>query len=57
MRPTFILVMLGLAAFASADESDIVYQLPDCAPFTYNAYSGYLKVTETKSLHYVFLNS
>jgi carboxypeptidase C (cathepsin A) len=32
-------------------------QLPNCDPFDYNAYSGYLVINETKQLHYVFVES
>ena len=28
--------------------------MPDCPPFESDTYSGYLHVTETKSLHYTF---
>lgn len=36
---------------------DAVYEMPDCDPFTYNSFSGYLPVTQTKSLHYMFVQS
>jgi carboxypeptidase C (cathepsin A) len=31
--------------------------MPDCAPLPSNWYSGYIDVSETKSLHYVFVES
>jgi len=31
--------------------------MPDCEPFHYNAYSGYLYVDDTKELHYIFVQS
>jgi carboxypeptidase C (cathepsin A) len=34
-----------------------MYQLPDCDPFKYNAWSGYLNVSSSKSLHYTFVES
>ena len=54
-----VLLLIGLAS-VFADESvgleaDIMRQLPGCDPFPYNAYSGYLTVTSTKALHYVFV--
>jgi cathepsin A (carboxypeptidase C) len=56
MRLSIFLAFI-LAISVYADEADIMFQLPDCDPFPYNAYSGYLKVTDTKSLHYVFVSS
>lgn len=58
-------LLLGLSTYAScvlteerlSAESDIMRQLPDCEPFPYNAYSGYLPLTPTKALHYVFVES
>jgi carboxypeptidase C (cathepsin A) len=41
----------------AAPKADILTQLPDCPPFTYNAFSGYLKAAETRSLHYIFVQS
>jgi carboxypeptidase C (cathepsin A) len=37
--------------------TDKVNSMPDCAPLASNWYSGYIDVTETKSLHYVFIES
>jgi carboxypeptidase C (cathepsin A) len=51
-----LLLLLSLPLI-QADESDIMFSLPDCNSFFYNSYSGYLKVTDKKSLHYVFIES
>lgn len=32
-------------------------QLPDCEPFPYPAYSGYLNINDKKALHYVLVSS
>ncbi len=48
---------MGLSTVLSAPKEDILTQLPDCPPFTYNAFSGYLKAAETRSLHYIFVQS
>ena len=40
-----------------ADQADIMTQMPGCEPFNYNAYSGYLTVSDTKALHYIFVQS
>jgi len=31
--------------------------MPDCDPFPYNAYSGYLDINEDKALHYILVES
>ena len=52
----FILSMLAVGAMA-AYETDRMANLPEAPEFTTDTYSGYLKVTDTKSLHYVFAES
>jgi len=57
-----MLVMGTLALIATtqivncADPADKFTSLPDITMRT-DSYSGYLKVTDTKSLHYVFVES
>lgn len=54
---SLILTTLTAAVFA-ADEADRVLSMPDLAVFdTFAAYSGYLDVNESKSLHYFFVES
>jgi carboxypeptidase C (cathepsin A) len=48
--------MLAVAALAAPKE-DIMGQLPNAPAFKTDTYSGYLKASETKSLHYVFSES
>lgn len=62
MRKISLLVLaalLGLTSVVNADRpNDLVTKLPDCGDkLTSNWYSGYLDVSETKSLHYVFTTS
>ena len=47
---------LGLNVMAAPAEEQFT-SLPNNAEFTTNSYSGYLNVTETKSLHYVYVES
>ena len=42
---------------AADKKADVVEALPLCAPLPSKWYSGYLPVTETKALHYVFIES
>ena len=60
MKRTAI-VLLGLlassAVLAADKKADVVEALPLCAPLPSKWYSGYLPVTETKALHYVFIES
>jgi len=54
---SLILTTLTAAVFA-ADEADRVLSIPDLAVFdTFPAYSGYLDVSDSKSLHYFFVES
>ena len=47
-----------LAAVAlAAPQDELMGQLPDAPAFPTNTYSGYLNVSDTKSLHYVFAES
>jgi len=50
---TAVLVAVTLAAPAE----DLMGALPDAPAFTTTTYSGYLPVSDTKSLHYVFVES
>ena len=67
MRKTCLIALLGLASvsaqqsfsdsvFAPGPDEDKMGALPNCT-LTVPAYSGYLKVTATKQLHYVFIGS
>ena len=58
MRKLFLLAVLGfaLAAAQLGPDAEKMGVLPGC-PLTVPAYSGYLDVTATKKLHYVFIGS
>jgi carboxypeptidase C (cathepsin A) len=56
MFRTFATALISATVFA-ASEADRMNNLPDAPAFTTNMYSGYLPVTDTKSLHYVFAES
>ncbi len=56
MFRNFIVSLLATASFAAPAE-DLMGNLPDAPPFTTKTYSGYLTVTDTKALHYVFAES
>lgn len=52
--------MLGLVASFSVEAApteDLMGNLPDAPVFNTTMYSGYLEVTDTKSLHYIFAES
>ena len=53
---TFSLALIAAIANA-ADEADRMGNLPDAPEFVTAMYSGFLKVTDTKRLHYVFAES
>ena len=53
---TFIACALAVGAMA-ADEGDRMGQLPNTTDFSSPTYSGFLKASETKKLHYVFAES
>lgn len=53
-----LLALLGLSATVGAlRPQDYVTALPDCNRLSSDWFSGYLQVSETKSLHYVFVSS
>jgi cathepsin A (carboxypeptidase C) len=54
---TAILSLLAATAYAANNVTDKVTSLPSCAPLPSAWYSGYLSVTATKELHYVFIES
>jgi carboxypeptidase C (cathepsin A) len=56
MLRNFSISLLVAVAFAAPTE-DLMGNLPDAPAFTTLTYSGYLPVTDTKSLHYVFAES
>lgn len=57
-----LVALLGLTAVtattvsAPGPDSDLIKNLPGCA-LKVPSYSGYLEITETKKLHYVFFGS
>ena len=56
MMRTFTACALAVVAMA-ADEADRMGQLPGTTDFASPTYSGFLKASETKKLHYVFAES
>jgi cathepsin A (carboxypeptidase C) len=48
-------LLFGVAKLAP--EEDLMGNLPEVDAWRYGAYSGYLDVTDTKSLHYAFVES
>lgn len=56
MKSTFTITALTAVALAAPAE-DLMKDLPDAPSFTTKTYSGYLEVSATKSLHYVFVES
>ena len=54
---TALLALLGVLAVSAYPEEDRMGNLPGTDPWTVNAFSGYLNVSSTKSLHYVFVES
>jgi carboxypeptidase C (cathepsin A) len=49
--------LLGISFVLADYPADLVPEFPNCGPFGYPVYSGYLDVSPTKSLHYVFVTS
>lgn len=49
--------LLGCTLVMSGPIEDALPQLPDCDPFKVSSYSGYLEVSNNKSLHYMFVES
>jgi carboxypeptidase C (cathepsin A) len=58
MKRVLTLLASGVAiALAANNQTDKVTAMPSCAPLPSAWYSGYLTVTQTKQLHYVFIES
>lgn len=55
---TCVLALLGVATVLAGPgpDADLIKNLPDCTLNT-DSYSGYLTVTDTKKLHYVYVAS
>lgn len=53
----FAIACLLSAVALAAPKEELMGQLPDAPAFPTDTYSGYLDVTETKKLHYVFAES
>jgi carboxypeptidase C (cathepsin A) len=56
MKTAFPSALIAAVAYAAPAE-ELMKNLPDAPAFTTKTYSGYLPVSETKSLHYVFAES
>jgi carboxypeptidase C (cathepsin A) len=56
MKQLFASALLAVASLAAPAE-DVFTGLPTADPFNSATYSGYLTVSETKALHYVFAES
>ena len=56
MKYAFAIALIAAVAHAAPAE-DLMKSLPDAPAFTTKTYSGYLPVSATKSLHYVFAES
>lgn len=54
-----LLLTVGITSLVRAanNVTDFVTSLPSCAPLPSAWYSGYLTVTQTKALHYIFIES
>jgi carboxypeptidase C (cathepsin A) len=50
-------VALLLGVVSAAPKAERVQALPDCGPLPSAWYSGYLPVSDTKALHYVYVES
>jgi len=57
MRKTLMGAALLAAVSVAAPAEELMGTLPGTTPFDTNTYSGYLTVSETKQLHYVFAES
>ena len=61
MLKTFALIVVGYLTTSSlvlaADEKDRVMELPNAEPFDSATYSGYLDISDDKSLHYTMVSS
>jgi carboxypeptidase C (cathepsin A) len=49
--------ILSSVVFAANNVTDKVISLPSCAPLPSNWWSGFLNISPTKSLHYIFIES
>ena len=53
-----LLATIGFTTLVKAAVvGDIVHSLPDVGPLPSTWYSGYLDITETKSIHYIYIES
>ena len=59
MKSAILLIqtLLFLSLAFAARDTDQVKSLPDCGKLPSKWYSGYLNVTSTKALHYVYIQS
>ena len=56
MKTAFPIAFIAAVAYAAPAE-ERMNNLPDAPAFTTKTYAGYLPISETKSLHYVFAES
>ena len=54
---SILILILAIWTVHSAPAEDVVTVIPDCGNLTFSTYSGYLTVNETKSLHYILVES
>mmetsp|Transcript_97755 Transcript_97755/g.134478 ORF Transcript_97755/g.134478 Transcript_97755/m.134478 type:complete len:178 (+) Transcript_97755:23-556(+) len=54
---SFALAALAACVVSAAPQEEKVEGMPDSMPFDTDSYSGFLDVTETKKLHYMFVES
>jgi cathepsin A (carboxypeptidase C) len=57
MRSSLLVIGLLFGVADLAPTEDLMGNLPEVDAWRYGAYSGYLDVTDSKSLHYVFVES
>ena len=57
LKSTVAALLAVTVVQAANNVTDKVTSLPDCAPLPTNWYSGFMDVTASKSLHYVFIES
>ena len=58
--PSTLLLIAAATSYVfgkANNQTDKVDSLPSCAPLPSDWYSGYLDVSETKQLHYIFIKS
>mmetsp|Transcript_20421 Transcript_20421/g.23586 ORF Transcript_20421/g.23586 Transcript_20421/m.23586 type:complete len:468 (-) Transcript_20421:31-1434(-) len=54
---TILILILAIWISHAAPADELITQFPDCEKFDFKSYSGYLQVNQTKSLHYILIES